>query len=275
MSFYNPTDWNKKILDHLILTACRGHFGNSVTQIRKFATSGVLTANIEEDIWDEGGVLSYLTNAETMSVASTSINDTNSSGTGARKILINGLDNDYNLSSEVLNLNGTTPVITANSYLRLYRVRVIDAGSGEKNEGKITLTSTSSATIQASITATRSITRMSHFTIPNGYTGISVNLNLNVYRSSGSGTRAAEFDIHARIPSPYGGGNFIKYETNQYGLNSAGTGISTFQDRALATIPSKTDYKITVTAESNNTKASCRYSLLILENTFFNNLSTI
>lgn len=258
-------------IDHAIWLAITEQCGDDLIYIRKFASTDVLSADVAEDIWYEGGTLSYLSSAETLNVVSASTDDT-LAGTGARYILINGLDNDYNMVSETIVTNGTTNVETSNEYLRVYRCRVVGAGSGEKNAGKITFTASSAGTVQAAISAGDSITKLSHFTIPAGYTGISIDTNFSVYRSSGNGTRGATIDVVATSPIPVIGGR-VQYVTNEYGLVNTGTNTIALGPRLPATIPPKTDLKYTVTAESNNTRASIQYTMLLVKNDFTGNVS--
>ena len=71
-----------------------------------------------EDLWGEGGSLVYLSSAETMEVASSSAADT-SAGTGARLLFISGTDDDSTSIFEVVAMNGTSNVTTANAYKRI------------------------------------------------------------------------------------------------------------------------------------------------------------
>ena len=89
-----------------------------------------------ETIWAQGGLYSYPPSATTMTVSSSDTNDT-SAGTGARTVLISGLDGDYNEISETITLNGQTPVTTTNSFIRVNRAIVLTAGSGGANAGII------------------------------------------------------------------------------------------------------------------------------------------
>ena len=58
-------------------------------------------------------------------------------GTGARTIEIYGLAGGYTFQSEILTLNGNTIVQTAKSYLRVFEIAVLTAGSGGVNAGDI------------------------------------------------------------------------------------------------------------------------------------------
>jgi hypothetical protein len=98
----------------------------------------------EEDLWDGGGLYTWPTSAERLNIVSTSTNDT-SAGTGARTVKIHGLDSTYTEISETVTLNGTSNVLTTNSYLRSHLMEVITAGSGGSNAGTVTCTQETSS----------------------------------------------------------------------------------------------------------------------------------
>lgn len=80
------------------------------------------------------------TTAAQRSVSSSNANDT-STGTGAQKITITYFDNSMNgPNTEVVTLNGTTPVNTVATNIRfIERMEVTSVGSGGANAGTITL----------------------------------------------------------------------------------------------------------------------------------------
>ncbi len=152
------------------------------TLIHKFganANVGVTT----EDIWEPGGILQWLIAAETMDVVSTdTINDI-STGIGARTIIISGLDTDFNEIEETVTLLAT-PVTTINAFRRTQTIRVGDVGTYTgSNLGDISITASTSATIQGFILAGEGRSSQTQFTIPAGKTGyilrVSVTMNAN------------------------------------------------------------------------------------------------
>ena len=121
------------------------------------------------------GDLSYPAAALQMTVSSSSANDT-SAGTGARTVLITGLDANYAIITETVTLNGQTAVTTTNSFLRINSMLVTTAGTGLANAGIIyigtgTVTSGVPATIYNVISIGFNNTTSSQYTVPAGYTG--------------------------------------------------------------------------------------------------------
>jgi hypothetical protein len=121
------------------------------------------------------GNLSFPAAALQMTVSSADADDT-SAGTGARTVLITGLDANYAVISETLTMNGQTAVTTTNSFLRINAMLVTTAGTSLANEGIIyigsgTVTSGVPATIYNVIAAGFNNATSSQYTVPAGYTG--------------------------------------------------------------------------------------------------------
>lgn len=80
-------------------------------------------------------------------VSSTSVNDIDTTGTHARKIILIGLDADWNRLVEVILLNGQSVVATTKTnWLRVNLMVVIDIGvNGNSNDGNIFVSLTNDA----------------------------------------------------------------------------------------------------------------------------------
>lgn len=149
------------------LEAARGNIGK-VTAWNKFGyNTNVGTAY--EVIWENGnGYTGWLQSAGTVSVTSTSGNDT-SSGTHARKIVIEGLDASFNEVSETITLTGGTPSLGTQSFIRVFRAYVTDVGAYDNtNAGNIVIQI--SGNIVAIIGIGFGQTEMAVYTVPAGKT---------------------------------------------------------------------------------------------------------
>jgi len=127
-----------------------------------------------ETVWAEGGIYGYLSSATTLKVSSSSANDT-SAGTGARTVTLTGLDANYDELTETVTLSGQTAVDTTNSFIRINRMIVNTAGTGEQNAGVIyagtgTVTAGVPANKYATIAVGDNQTLMGLWTVPRGYT---------------------------------------------------------------------------------------------------------
>ena len=160
------------------LAVAKGDF-TGYSKVSKFGRNpGVKSADYES-IWDGSNLYPWPTAAETLSVVSDDADDT-SAGTGARTVEIEGLDSSWNVLTETVTMNGLTPVITTGLFLRVYRARVVTAGSTGTNEGTITMTNTTSSNVIAQISVDNSgfgQTLMAVYTIPAGKTGYLISVN--------------------------------------------------------------------------------------------------
>ena len=144
--------------------AAKGSYGPA---IYKFGFNAAITTD-EETVWDAGGVYSYPSSAGVATVVSSSTAD-DLVGTGAQKVKIEGLDANYNAQIVEVEMDGTTNVSTTETFIRVYRAYVSQAGSGKVNAGNITISIGGS--VRAQISANQGQTLMAVYTVPAGFTG--------------------------------------------------------------------------------------------------------
>jgi hypothetical protein len=108
------------------------------TYVAKFGATPEIDADDFETVWDvPKSQYPWPTSAQTTTVSSNDNSD-NSTGTGARTIEVQGLDSNWNKIVETnIALNGTTNVTLSNQFLRVYRIKVLTAGSQATNDGDI------------------------------------------------------------------------------------------------------------------------------------------
>lgn len=139
------------------LQVARGQIpGHEVVNVFGYA-SAVSTSFVS--VWENNAAYVFPTVASTMVVSSSSVSDT------AVSIQIFGLDVNYNRITEVVALNGTSNVTTANTYWRINNV-ITTAGTAV---GTITVKNVGGTTY-AQITIGSGKTNMSVYTVPAGYT---------------------------------------------------------------------------------------------------------
>jgi len=140
--------------------------------INKFGYNADIDSAAAEDVWGYGGKWVAPTQARTHQIVSTSTNDDgNPVGTGARTVKIFGLDANFDEIAEILTLDGITNVPTTKEYTRIYRMEVKTAGSGGSNAGTITATADTDGTVTSSIGVGDNQSQMAIYTIPRGYEG--------------------------------------------------------------------------------------------------------
>jgi len=109
------------------------------SSIEKFGRNPSVATSIET-IWDRGGLYQYLTSAAAVYVYSANAAD-GLTGTGARKVTVLGLDTNYNLVQEEVTVNGAASIQT---FLRVYRAFITEAGSDGYNRGDVVISTEAS-----------------------------------------------------------------------------------------------------------------------------------
>lgn len=109
-------------------------------------------------IWENAAQYTYPVAATTMYLTGTDAD--------TARVQINGLDSNYAPISEVVTLNGTTPVATTKQYLRVNGMQVVSGNPA----AAVTLTNNGGATTYAKINAGVGRTQAGIYTVPAGYT---------------------------------------------------------------------------------------------------------
>lgn len=173
--------------------------GHSI--VNKFGTNADIdTTTDPEDIWEGGGLYTgFADNAEVLRVQSSATTDA-SGNTGATQVRITGLDANYNVLSETVTLNGTTPVTTTNLFLRAHTATVVTVGSAGVNAGTITVRqNTTTTNIMLTIAIGRNQSNCSAYTVPAGYTAYMRAMHVAISGTSIANTpSAAEGNIWTR-----------------------------------------------------------------------------
>ena len=249
---YVPPEKSYGMQDRFDLAVAAGLVvgAESITQ---FGVNEAAPLNTKIDLWDVGGIYTFLTAAETLQLVSTDADD-NSAGTGARTVQIYGLDTNYDEIDEVVTLNGTTPVLTANQYLRCNRMIIRTAGSSEGAEGTIT-TETAGGTIQAQVNNGFNQSLMAIWTVPAGkvliikYTEASIGKN-----------KEGLFELKVR---PFGEVFQTKKVLKIYEKKSA------TRREFGGIIDEKSDIKLQVTSDTANAFVEGEFEGIILDKTIF------
>jgi hypothetical protein len=186
MSVSLPTRFPRDFLLDVGLGRVPGHSRVTASGVNP----DVDTTTLPEDIWFTGGVYPFPTAATTLEVLSSSAEDA-AAGTGMRTMQVIGLDANYVEQTEIVTLNGTTPVALANSYLRLNRAQVVSAGSVRTNVGNVTIRETGAGQTRGSMRAAYGIMRQAIYTVPAGYTLAVCAATYSILRATGNDFEAS------------------------------------------------------------------------------------
>ena len=222
------------------------------SMVNKFGYNPTIGSGSFETIWETGDNYSWQSTAVTVDVVSDDVND-DVAGTGARTLRIQGLDGSYNFAEETVDMDGTTTVTTTQTFLRVFRMSVETAGTSGNNIGNISVTYTGGSDVAATITAGNGQTLMTLYTIPAGYTGYLLSMNV----SSGK-DQEMEFKFIQRDNSVANAG----FQTKQF-LEVRG-GQTTVIFNAINVIPQKSDIYVSGKASSTSS-ASASFDLLLVQ----------
>ena len=210
-------------------------------------------------VWPLASLITFPAAALQMKVSSTSANDT-SNGTGARTVVVQGLDANYNEVSETVVLNGQTAVTMTASLLRVNYAYVLTAGSGNSAAGDIYI---GTGTVTAGVPATTydiikfdyNTTITGSYTIPAGYTG---------YVSQGlfsAGQAGGTAQVEGRLLTR-GTDNIRRTAA----VTTVNNGVADYVFEYPLVVPEKTTLEATALASSNNNGVSSMFIILLVQN---------
>lgn len=230
------------------LTVAKGYVKGH-TFIHKFGANFNVNTNTDpETVWSGGGLYpwSSFNTAQSIYLLSTS-------GSDVGDIEIQGLDENYVEQTETITLNGTTPVTTVNTFIRLFRLK-----SKNTNVGLITArVSSGTGTIVAQIDAGKGQTLMAVYTVPANKTAYLMSTGFSVQKN-----KDAQVQLFQRT-----------FSDNAFRITNM---AETFENiyRYTPVIPivfsEKTDIELRVdNVEFNNTRVTGDFDLLIVDNDAF------
>lgn len=209
-------------------------------------------------VWPLPSLITFPATALQMTVSSSSANDA-SAGTGARTIVVQGLDANYNEISETVTMNGQTAVTMTAAFLRVNYAYVATAGSGNSAAGDIyigtgTVTAGVPATVYDIIKLDYNVTTTGSYTIPAGYTG---------YVSQGlfsTGQASGSTQVQGRLMTR--GTDNIRRTAAITTLNN---GVADYMFEYPLAIPEKTTVEATAIGSANNNACSSMFILVLVK----------
>lgn len=201
----------------------------------------------------------------TLSFASTDAND-NIAGTGARTLLIEGLDVGYVKQFDVVALNGQTPVNSNLVFTRINQLLVLTAGSNEINAGEI-YCSDSADTFVLGVPQTRmyqniaigfSYSSTATLTLPSDITNCVIG-NINLSTNLTSAGQSATIYIESKRP----GGAWLRTAILPLVTNNA---IATYAIQGTGVYLPKTDIRFRVISTNTNKTVTAYLNLYLNRN---------
>ena len=202
----------------------------------------------EETVWDVGGIYAYPGSAVAMTVTTDAGTPANDNGV---KVIVFGLDEDYNEVSQEVTLAGSGTATTTQTFIRVFRAYVSGSQAPTGN-----LNITNGGTTYARITLGENQTLMAMWTVPAGYTGFLDHVNI------ATGTTNANQYITAQIVQRTQGGVFRVMMKQTLGSG----GVADFIIRYPISVPEKTDLEVRAVSSGSNNLISANFSMIYIKN---------
>jgi hypothetical protein len=209
-----------------------------------------------ETVWSNGGTFTRMTTARTLSIVSTSANDT-SAGTGAQSIVIYGVDANWKSQTVVVTLNGLTPVVTAEEWMGVNRIAIYLAGSGGVNAGTITATATTDLTVQCQIPVGVGASQQAIYFVQENHQALMDWLYITLVKNAG-GTQPNAI-IKCWVTSGVSG---AKYEVFRDYINGTIENHTELTPSQPFVVGEKSVVEFQATTDQNNTEIGIRFSLI-------------
>ena len=241
-----------------------------LSSVNKFGRSTNVDSGVDTDIWDRANsgddqdTWTAPTTARTHDIASTSANDDgNPAGTGARTLQVYGLASwDTDEVSEVITMNGTTPVTTANAYVIIHRMRVLTKGAAGPNVGVITATAQTDATVTAQINASDGQTQMAIYGVPSTKTAYMSQYYCSAIKAAASLSVEAVLLVNPE-PDAELSTFLVKHTT---GATTEGSNYYAHLFKPHMKISGPAIIKIQGNSSSNDTDVSAGFDLILRDN---------
>ena len=231
-----------------------------VSAVHTFGRAPIInTADGFVTVWDGVGIYKGLdpTTEDFVTVTSDSANDS-VAGTGARVVILIGLDVNLIQQTETISIDGLTPVISTLKYLRMTTSIVIQAGSNGFNEGDIIIAQQTDPTIEfAHIEIGNNRSLNSAYTIPFGKVG---------YISSGFATLAKKQNAVCEIKALSRTQGSVFQIAEWFSLHSQGSSyIQRPFDVPLTGVSAGTDIIIQANTDTNGVAVSAGLEIILVD----------
>ena len=225
----------------------------------QFGANGAVGTSLET-VWVGSSLYTFPAAAAATTISSSSADDA-SAGTGARTVLVEGLNASYEAVSESASLNGQTGVTLTNQYLRVNKVTVLTAGSGGTSAGSIYVgTGTVNTGVPANIInrtgSSSNESESAFYTVPAGYTAF-----ITRFTMSSANSTANTFTRFILRIRPYGG--VFGYKAI---YNIPGNGIYECEAAYPLAVPEKTDLDILSLTSADSAYASTQLQIVLIKN---------
>lgn len=204
-----------------------------------------------EDIWEGGGTWVAPTAPRNHAIASTNANDT-AGGTGMRTAVIIGLTSwtATDPVTEIVTMNGTTPVNTVNNYVFISDFFGSTFGSGEVNAGTVNAVAAVDGTTTARMGITDGAARQAIAAVPAGNYGLIHNAFASMSRFSATAGAQAKLVFKVKMNADAADSGWIV--GGNVALSLEGSSVFGNSYKVPLVLPPKSLIKISALSVSDN-----------------------
>jgi len=241
---------------------------NGFSYVNKFGrVLNYTTSMVDVNDLATPAVYAWLTSAVTLEAISSSSNDA-AAGTGARTVVVQGLDANFEPCEATITMNGTSAsTATTQTFIRVHRAYVATSGTyatttAGSHIGNLTIRISSGGATQIYMPASPAPVGQSNvarYTIPAGKTGYLIHVTFQA-----SGNKASDFYLWRRfnadtVSAPYGVKRLIEYFS----------GVVDHLGRdwdVPVKLPEKTDIWASALGAGAGTNGICTFDLILVDN---------
>lgn len=228
-----------------------------------FGNNPQVSTAAQEDVIDIGGDYTYVTTPGPLSIVSAAAGD-NPAGTGLGTVYIAGLDENWDLQEATIDLNGVTPVVTTEQWIRIFYIYGFTPALSASNPNVVAagaITASIGGTTQATILLGNTSSGNALFTVPRGYTGF-----VSLIYVSGAANDNFVARFQARAPgSTFIAGNDIEIASGQF--------VAVEYDPRTGNLSERTDIKVRAQAITQNAAVRVTFTITLIQNDYLQSLS--
>jgi hypothetical protein len=253
-----PTKMDSEDLKDFFLEVAKGNIPK-YSFIAKFGATPEIDADDFETVWDvPKAAYPWPTSAQTTTVSSNDTSDT-SGGTGARTIEVQGLDGNWDFQKETVTMNGTSNVTLSTQFFRVFRIKVLTAGSQGTNDGDIDVKHGS--TVIGRITEAVGQSLMAVFTIGRNQKGYLYEWHSEIGpKIGGTADKTGRSYLQARTDGSV-------FQTKDYRYHQSDGQQIDQKYQCPLVFPEKTDIQINVFCETGNNALTAGFFILLEDTT--------
>lgn len=243
--------------------------GHSI--VNKFGRNGNVGTNL--GILTIGGVYETPLTAKTLEILSADADDT-IAGLGAQKVVLEGLDSNYDIQIDTVSMNGLTPVTISKQFIRLFRSYVIQSGVYAtsiltSHQGQITIRESGAGPswlILDTVEETASgsgigQSQIGVYAIPRGYTGYLLSKSFSIESTKPASVYFFKRENIDDITAPFTS-TMRLFEQNDglEGFNVLATNVP------IEVFPELTELGFFAKVAVGTASISCEFQLLLIKN---------